>query len=178
MPVPVFAVGEVLTAADMNKIGLYLVKTQVVGTTVATVAVTNAFSSDFANYRITWTGGVLSAAANVRMVMGSTATQYYQQTIYAAYNSVGGPVSNFPDDNAVRWNIVGSGTTTFAVVGLNLYNPNAAARTILEGTFVSPTLSGITNGYLNNNTSYTGFTFSLSTGTMTGGTIRVYGYRN
>jgi hypothetical protein len=32
-------------------------------------------------------------------------------------------------------------------------------------------------GYLNDNTSYTGFTLTTGAGTMTGGTIFVYGYR-
>jgi hypothetical protein len=35
-----------------------------------------------------------------------------------------------------------------------------------------------TGGFLNNTTSYTAFTFTPSSGTLTGGTIRVYGYRN
>jgi hypothetical protein len=33
-------------------------------------------------------------------------------------------------------------------------------------------------GWLNNTTSYTAFTLTASGGTMTGGTIRVYGYQN
>jgi len=33
-------------------------------------------------------------------------------------------------------------------------------------------------GYVNNTTQYTAFTISPSSGTLTGGTIRVYGYRN
>jgi hypothetical protein len=34
------------------------------------------------------------------------------------------------------------------------------------------------NGYLADTTSYTAFTLTPTAGTMTGGTIRVYGYRN
>jgi hypothetical protein len=33
-------------------------------------------------------------------------------------------------------------------------------------------------GFLNDSTAYTGFTILASTGTLTGGTIRVYGMRN
>jgi hypothetical protein len=37
---------------------------------------------------------------------------------------------------------------------------------------------GTTNGLLRNTTSYTSFILATSGGTMTGGTIRVYGLRN
>jgi hypothetical protein len=37
---PDFSSGAVLTAAQMNSVGLWLVKTQTVGTTVSSVAVT------------------------------------------------------------------------------------------------------------------------------------------
>jgi hypothetical protein len=36
---------------------------------------------------------------------------------------------------------------------------------------------GVFGGYLNDATSYTAFTITASSGTMTGGTITVYGYR-
>jgi hypothetical protein len=34
----------------------------------------------------------------------------------------------------------------------------------------------MTGGFLNDSTSYTGFTIIAETGTLTGGTIAVYGY--
>jgi hypothetical protein len=37
---------------------------------------------------------------------------------------------------------------------------------------------GTVSGMLNNTTSYTAFTITPSSGTMTGGTVRVYGYAN
>ena len=178
MSFPSFSTGEVLTAADMNAVGLWLVKTQTVGTGVSSVNVTGAFSADYANYRITWTGGTMSAATNVRMVLGAAATGYYATLIYAVYTTAGGALANVPDNNAVRWNYVGTGNTNWASVRMDLYNPQATTRTIYSCQYADGTSAGMNNGYLDNATSYTDFTLSPGSGTMTGGTIRVYGYRN
>jgi hypothetical protein len=179
MPVPDFTPGEVLTAAAMDSIGLWLVKTQTVGTAVPNVVVTGAFSADFDNYRITYTGGTTSATTNIVMVMGATTTGYYAQTIYQQYASALAPLANVPDNNGAAWNYIGGGgAATFARVALDLYNPFLATRTVVSSQYATQTVAGATNGFLNNTTSYTGFTFGCGAGTLTGGTIRVYGYRN
>lgn len=178
MGYPNFTAGDVLTASDMNAVGLYLVKTQTVGTGVSSVNVTGAFNADFANYRITWTGGTCSTTATIRMVLGAAATGYYAQTIYQAFASSLTPLANVPDNNAVRWNYVGAGNTNFASVRLDLFNPQATTRTLMSGSYIDPTNGGNINGFLDNATSYTDFTLSPNAGTITGGTIRVYGYRN
>jgi len=49
MTYPSFTSGDILTAADMNAVGLWLVKTQTVGTAVSSVQVTGAFSSTYDN---------------------------------------------------------------------------------------------------------------------------------
>ena len=49
---PVFSAGAVLTAAQMNAVGLWEIKTQTIGTGVASFEVTGAFSSDYDNYKI------------------------------------------------------------------------------------------------------------------------------
>jgi hypothetical protein len=178
MPVPDFSPGEVLTAAAMDSISGWLVKTQTVGTGVSSVEVTGAFSSDYDNYRITWTGGTLSGTENMRMILGATATGYYSQLIYQAYASNLAPLANVPDNNAVRWSVIGVGTTAFASVRMELFNPNRTTRTLMSAQFASNILGGTINGFLDNATAYTSFTLSPAAGTMTGGTIRVYGYRN
>ena len=178
MTFPVFNVGDVLTASDMNALGLYLVKTQTVGAGVSSVNVTGAFSADYANYRITWTGGTMSADVGIRMVLGAAATGYYSQLIYQLYSSTAAPLTNVPDNNAVRWNFVGSGNTNWARVALDIFNPQATTRTQINGSYVASASFGSFGGLLDNATSYTDFTLSPASGTMTGGTIRVYGYRN
>ena len=91
MTYPSFTSGEVLTAADMNAVGLWLVKTQTVGTAVASVTVTDAFSSTYDNYRIIYTGGAASTSCVLSLQFGiggtMTTTNYYG---VAAYANLGG----------------------------------------------------------------------------------------
>jgi hypothetical protein len=178
MPVPDFSPGEVLTAAAMDSIGLWLVKTQTVGTTVPSVTVTGAFSANFDNYLVTYTGGVASTSNQLRIRMGATNSGYYSQTIYALYNSGTGPISNVPDNNAAQWSFVGRASTNFTYMQMNLLTPFLTTRTFMNTFGISSGDMAATAGFLDNATSYTAFDIICSTGTLTGGTIRVYGYRN
>jgi hypothetical protein len=177
MTFPSFSAGEILRATDMNAVGLWLVKSQAVGTGVSSVTVTGAFSAEYDNYRITYTGGVLSTNSNINMVLGATASGYYNQLIYAAYASTA-INANVADNNGVRWNFVGSGNTNFASLVIDIQNPFATTRTLMTTAYRNETLYGSGGGFLDNTTSYTAFTLGLGGGTMSGGTIRVYGYRN
>jgi hypothetical protein len=177
MSFPSFSTGEVLTAADMNAVGLWLVKSQTVGTGVSSVEVTGAFSADYANYVITYTGGTTSASVPIRVQLGATTTGYYGTLIYGTYaNTLIN--ANVNDNNGARFTYVGAGTTDFARLVCNLENPFASTRTFISAGYVDAGNAGTYNGFLANNTSYTAFTLSPNSGTMTGGTIRVYGRRN
>jgi hypothetical protein len=178
MPVPDFSPGEVLTAAAMDSIGLWLVKTQTVGAGVASVTVTDAFSADYDNYLVTYTGGVGSTNITLRVRLGATNTNYYSQTIYALFNSSTGPISNVPDNNAAQWSFVGRATTNWTYLQMNIYTPFLTTRTFFNTFAVGAGDMTATAGLLDNATSYTAFDIICSTGTLTGGTIRVYGYRN
>ena len=174
---PVFSAGAVLTAAQMNAVGLWLVKTQSVGTGVSSVNVTSAFSADFDNYYITWTGGTLSGTALVSIYMGaSTGTAYYGSR-NAINTSAAAALAG--DNNTSRWIYASVGTTTYAFVAFDLYEPYAARRTGIHSKYIEGTGAlGTYTGYLDNTTSYTSFTLDPDGATtMTGGTIRVYGYR-
>ena len=179
MSFPSFSTGEVLTAADMNAVGLWLVKTQTVGTGVSSVTVSGAFSSTYDNYYVTYTGGTGSTLTPLRIQLGATATGYYNTLVYGTYaNALIN--ANVNDNNAARWTYVGSTSTTFQSLQMWLYGPNLAARTVMSAQYVDPANAGAANGYLADNTQYTAFTMTpLAVGaTITGGTIRVYGYRN
>jgi hypothetical protein len=177
MPVPDFSPGEVLTAAAMDSIGLWLVKTQTVGSGVASVTVTGAFSADYDNYRITYTGGTASASANLQVTLGGSTTAYYNTLVYGTF-ATSLVNANVNDNNAAQWSFVGSGTTDFARLAMELQNPFLTTRTFMSSTYSDAGNSGAVNGYLGNNTSHTAFTITPASGTLTGGTIRVYGYRN
>jgi hypothetical protein len=179
MPVPDFSPGEVLTAAAMDSIGLWLVKTQTIGTTVATVVVADAFSADYDAYKIIISGGVGSTtAALLACELGATTTGYYWGHQYRTY---AGATNGNQGSNAANFSRVGIAGTNSLTASFELVNPFLAKNTIIHYSFVDPRTTGEAGaggGFLNDTTSYTGFTIIPSTGTLTGGTIRVYGYRN
>jgi hypothetical protein len=187
MALPVtFVEGEVLEAAQLNSNftylegvgGLQLVKTQVIGSAVATVEVTDAFSSTYDNYLITVSGGALSGDNQLRMQLGATTAAYFCGLAAVAFS--GASVSGASVNNGSIWQFLGYGTANGINMTVNLQGPNLAKLTFVNGTYINVGggSGGVTNGYLNNSTQYTAFTVSPGTGTMTGGTIRVYGYAN
>lgn len=178
MSYPVFATGDVLNASDMNAVGLWLVKTQTVGTAVSSVTVTNAFSANYDNYRILYSGGVGSTLISLNFKLGASATGYYGITNYATYAAATTPLSA-GDNNAVVLNSVGYASTSFTQCSFDVLAPNLARwTTIANCSWAAGTVAGNTNGVHQVATAYTDFTIGVNTGTLTGGTIRVYGYRN
>ena len=180
MTFPVFASGDVLNASDMNAVGLWLVKTQTIGTAVSSVTVTGAFSSDYENYRIIVNGGVGSNTTDGRLTLGSTATGYYATSVYTAWGS--NTVFGSAQSNAAFFAQSIRISPTSIDGWFDLRSPNLAKATGFSGQCVSMNTAdagfvGVV-GYLNDSTQYTAFTITPSAGTMTGGTIRVYGYRN
>ena len=158
--------------------GLNLITTQTIGSAVATVEVTGAFSATYENYLITVSGGASSSSELLRMVLGSTVTGYYNVLVNTAFS--GAAVSGASGNNAALWSFIGFGTSNGLNMAVNLQGPQLAKHTFMSATYVNPNggSAGAVNGYLNNTTQYTAFTISPAAGTLTGGTIRVYGYAN
>jgi hypothetical protein len=178
MSFPSFATGEVLTAADMNAVGLWLVKTQTVGTGVSSVTVTAAFSSEYTNYLIQWTGGTMSADTALKLKLGSNASGCFGAFIHTP-NYTGTSVSNAGDSNTAFFTYCGSGNSSQAQSSVLVQGPNTATRTfVVSGQVSYSTAFGTYTGLDSSTTQHTAFTFEPFSGTMTGGTIRVYGYRN
>jgi hypothetical protein len=180
MTFPSFTSGEVLRAADMNAVGLWLVKTVTIGAGVTSVPVTGAFSADYDNYLVTLTGTQGSTTADLSLQLGATNTGYFGNIIYS-----------IPSSTTVFCLGVNNGVSIPYIAGLDPVGQTAATINInapfaTRNTAVTcPYTGGGTNrafgnfsGFVNNALSYTAFTLLAGAGTMTGGTIRVYGYRN
>jgi hypothetical protein len=179
MTYPVFASGDVLLASDMNAVGIWLVKTQTIGTAVSSVAVTGAFSTNYDNYMITVSGGVASTTNFADLTLGATATGYYMSQNYMTFNA--NTVSGISRANQTRFVGVASGTTNTFDGTLFVMSPFLSKNTVVHSTYqqtITTGENGVFRGYLADTTSYTAFTLTASTGTWTGGTIRVYGLRN
>lgn len=178
---PTFSSGAILTAAQMNSVGLWLVKTQTVGTTVSTAPVTGAFSADYNNYFVTWTGGTGSVGgAQLRIAFNvDTASNYYSNIITqtAGVATVNGQAFGA----LVGFTVVGYVDTGDTSCSLTINNPNRALNTNFYGSFNCLGASsqvGTVGGWSVGTGANTGFTLFPSSGTISGGTICVYGFRN
>jgi hypothetical protein len=176
MPVPDFSPGEVLTAAAMDSIGMWLVKTQTIGTGVSSVAVTGAFSADYDNYLIVLSGGT-TGGAGIRLQMTGAAAGYYFGRLRVNYSTAA--ITAFSGNNVAFWE-AGTADALGMAGNIQLTTPFLTRRTVFNSQQPEAAggVFGWVGGTLENSNSYTGFTLTLSGGTFTGGTVRVYGLRN
>ena len=166
------------TLAPASASALTLVSATTIGSAVSSVTVSSAFSSTYENYFITVSGGVTSASCRFLLTLGSTATGYYfagQAVTYA------GSASVVNGSNTTSFGYTGGGNTSNISSNFYLYSPNLAKNTFYStmSTGIATSDSSIPQGgFLNDTTQYTAFTLTPNTGTITGGTIRVYGLAN
>ena len=179
---PDFSVGQVLTAAQMNAVGLWLVKTQTIGSAVSSVTVSNAFSADFDNYLIQVSGGSASTGTYVRMQLGSKTTGYnFGIFIGAGFGTASGNATFAATVTGTGINYLGYGSSNGITASITVLSPNLAKNTVVQAQ-VTPHATnsgfGATSAWINDTTQYTAFNLLTESGTFTGGTIRVFGYRN
>jgi len=168
------------TVSSAGAQGLTFIKSQVIGTTVSSVNVTGAFSATYDAYKIIISGGISSANTNIALQLGSTTTGYYAGYVFINYstNAVTGP----SDNNGASFTLAAYSSQNNAIsLNAELISPFLSKPTIFN-TFVAQATSGggsrIGTGFQAATTSFTDFTLTPSSGTLTGGTIRVYGYNN
>ena len=159
--------------------GLTLVKAQTIGSAVSSVEVTSAFSATYDNYLVTITGGAGSAdSLDVSIQFGATTSGYaysgtYQSTTSATLNTYA--VDSVSQLGFCTLSTLGASGEVFITSPFLSSRTGTAARgtPLVSGDFRTDYA-----GRLSNTTSYTSFKLGFSGGTMTGGTIRVYGYQN
>lgn len=159
--------------------GLTLISATTIGSAVSSVTVSNAFSATYDNYLITVNGGVASTSNSLVLTLGATTTGYYYAGNDLAYGSTA--YVGLAGANQANWGNSIRGSTNTINGQIFLSDPFNAKNTHFSSIGArSETTSGVNTlaGYLANTTSYTAFTLTTNTGTVTGGTIRVYGYQN
>lgn len=159
--------------------GLTLITAQTIGTAVSSIAVTSVFSSTYDNYKIMISGGTSSANNVLYLQLGSTVTGYYAG--YTRVNYGTGAASLVSDNNGTNFTRIGASNTNGIHSNFDILAPNLAKNTFVGGFFIdnaTASSGGSFGGFLNDTTAYTGFTILMNTGNLTGGTIRVYGYKN
>jgi hypothetical protein len=173
------ALGDAIDATvfGLGSSGLKLIKKQTIGSGVSTVSVTSAFSATYDNYRIMVNGTVGSTNLFLAMTLTGSTANYHNSVMWVPYT--GGGVST-----------ASLGTSSFSQAGdvqtadgcslnVELGDPFAAKRTSFRSLGVGMATNGNNiqmSGIHGVSTSYTGFTLTTNTGTITGGTIYVYGY--
>jgi hypothetical protein len=164
-------------SAGWYPLGVQLVKSIAIGSAVSSVTVSGAFTSDFNHYRIAIAGGIGSGNQNLNLKLGSTTTGYYYGSIISAYGP--GTVAGTGGANAASF--ANFGYTTTGLISFDAYvsNPYNAGNTTVSALITSPYTAGgagVVGGVLADSNSYTDFTITPNSGTLTGGTIYVYGW--
>jgi len=155
--------------------GLTLIKSQAIGTAVASVTVTDAFSATYDTYQIIVAGGAATANTGMKIHFGSITSGYRWALIYQVYGSPS--VLAASNSSATGVEFIGVTTPNKLASVMTVYDPFLTRNTTVTGPYLRGDEGGFSHGILNDNNSYASFTISTQTGTMTGGTINVYGYR-
>lgn len=154
--------------------GLTLAKTQTIGSAVSSVTVSDAFSSTYDAYKVVITGGAADASREIVLTLGSTTSGYKWTILVNTYNNTLTTVGSSSDSSISVFRATTSGIN----IEFDVLSPNLAKNTAVTGMTVDNGQWNFVNGVVPNTTQYTAFTLTTNSGTLTGGTIRVYGYQN
>ena len=189
---PDFVSGQILTAAQMSAVAMWSITTCTVSSTGGTAAtasngvitigngntaltISNALSADFDNYVIRISGGGTDANRQGYLQLGATTSGYAYQLLFGSYGNTAQAVGLTAQ---AQWDYSFVGNTTSLNGIIDLTSPFLAERSFYQAVWVQSDTAGRSQGFLSDTTSYSSFKLSLSGGSFTGGTVRVYGLRN
>ena len=156
--------------------------TVTIGNAVTSLTVSGAFSSLYDNYKIMVDVTTQSApGASIGMSLNNaTGATYLHGGIYMLFGST--TVNGYGPPITTSWtDLMAGGSPSCA--SIDLHNPFATRPTValcssVRGN-VSPSYGHyVMNGLETSSNSHTAFTITCISGNMTGGSVRVYGYRN
>jgi hypothetical protein len=161
--------------------GLTLVAQQAVAG-VGTITLSNVFSAAYDDYKVIYSGGSRTSGADyigVRLGLnGTPATGSNYDTGFVTVNfSTSGVAGAAGTTNSFQY--AGRADTNYADLSLEIRSPFLAKHTRIAGTFVLDGGQGVTtSGVHELANSYNDLiVIALGSGTFTGGTISVYGYK-
>lgn len=173
------ATGDVRVAG--NPVGMVLVKSQTIGSGVSSVTVTDAFSSTFENYRV---------IVDIEQATNNAALHFESpQETGSVYDWA---LAYLPLYTTPSWTLSGVQATTYIRLGFytsaaggdqagafvfDVLRPYEAQHTFVHARATSY-LDSYAGGRVVSTAQLTDLRLNRSTGTFTGGTIRVYGYNN
>lgn len=174
---PVFSAGSVLTAGQMNAVGLWLVKSDTI-VNVSTKEITNAFTDDFTNYRVILSGLKITAAttANIFFRFGTVITDYYGTYYYDRFD--GTATGTVRKNNQAELQIAICDNLSGTGVAIDIYSPKASSdQKSITGNSYGSGYSGWFAGTLNSSTTRTSFLIGAAGQTIAACDVKVYGYR-
>jgi hypothetical protein len=179
MPVPDFSPGEVLTAAAMDSIGLWLVTSTT--TTGATQEFNNVFTSKYKNYKIVVTSSLNSTSVDItaRMRVGGVdnlATDYTTGGYRADWANSGAVAALYNTNQSYFYMGRLDASSNIGLITMEIFNPQNAQETTFVSQFMDGRFLGNRIGRLNNAVQYDGLTIFLSS--TWAGTISIYGMRD
>jgi hypothetical protein len=154
--------------------GLRLVKKQTIGTAVGSVTVSAAFSATYENYKIIIASGVGTTTNFLTLQLGSSTAGYYSGLTGTIYGTNTG--FNAATNNGSAFGQAGWLSADILSLNVDLINPFLTKKTLISGGFAGTSVGGSMAGIHDNASSHTAFTITPLAGTLTGGTIYVYGY--
>jgi hypothetical protein len=155
--------------------GLQFIKRQTIGSGVSTVVVNDVFSSTYENYKIVVADGVGSGAgANLFLSLNGSSIGYHTGLLFIDYAT--GLGAGAASNNTSNFPFIGTANSNTITLDCEMLSPFLTQNTRIHGPYVTVVNAGHYGGYHNVAASYTGFTFGPASGTLTGGTIYVYGY--
>jgi len=180
MTVPVFTTGEVLTAANMNQVGLWLISSGTISNATSQ-NFDDVFSSSYANYRIVVnnTNGAASSpdlSFELRASGSTLAGNWYESAIYITNTT--GPTRYWSatgtNSTAVGWVSDGRGGQTI----IDVFSPNLSDNTrIISQSQAWGSGASAHGTKWNVGDSDVGTGFRLSCANAFTATVRIYGYR-
>lgn len=158
--------------------GLVYIKSTAVSAGVSSVSVDDVFSATYKNYLVL--GSFVCSAGDsnqmrLRVSGADNSTSNYKRESI----SLDSAASTTSTSTGTSFNAFWTGSTAFSALEAVFYNPFESTRTIIfnratqEGTAMK-----IGGHVFDTTTSFTGFTLIASSGTISSGTIRVYGLKD
>ena len=170
-----------VAAAATGASGLTLIAAQTLGTAVSSVTVSNCFSATYDSYQVFINNSSASTTDYISLRLGVSGTpstaSYDSGFVQTAYS--GSAVSGAGSPNANRVEYAGRCTAFFVELDCKIIDPFTIKHTRFHSQYTNGDVGAMHHvGLHRQTTSYNDLVVLSNGATMTGGTIRVYGYQN
>lgn len=149
-----------------------------VGSAVSSIVIGNAFSATYDNYKVIYAGGTATNSTTIYLQFAGITSGYYGARIFASYGGGSASVVGYNNASLLDAGWANTGGQAFSLMDVEIRSPFLPLPITAFNPLPSGDVNfGFANWRINGTTSTTGFTLTLSAGTVSGGTICVYGYR-